>query len=417
MTTFFHFNLTKDLSSILEDSDDYNVIIQVGETNNTKEFRAHSVILRARSSYFKGALSSNWIEKKDNMIMFNKPNVTPIVFDMILRYIYTSELDLTKQSGENILELLIASDELLLEELFEFVQDYLILKQTSWIYQNFANPLPFITSKSFLSIDKDILHNLLSRDDLQVKEIAIWDCLIQWGIEQTPDLESDRTNWNNENYEALEKNIANFFLLIRYAGISREDIVDKVFPYKAIIPKFIYKEIEKYYHKGTFPSLAFSSLRKIKIKSNIIESELVKQNGINNNSIKNKCNGRVASLVLIKTKQSNIIFGGYSSIGLNSLGDNYIVENNLRYYSSSDNFIFTFENGSDTRNMRIGRVVNESKAILVRGDHGFNFGQGSLCVVNHNLYLNNFKDNYNNILSTEIIYNIEEIETFIVEKF
>ncbi|UZO01212.1 uncharacterized protein OCT59_012316 [Rhizophagus irregularis] len=392
---------------------------------------------------------------------------------MILRYIYTSELDLTKQSGENILELLIASDELLLEELFEFVQDYLILKQTSWIYQNLffvlnavyklvgckklkeccfeffsANSLPFITSKTFLSIDKDILHNLLSRDDLQVKEIAIWDCLIQWGIEQTPDLESDRTNWNNENYEALKKNIANFFLLIRYAGISREDIVDKVFPYKAIIPKFIYKEIEKYYHKGTFPSLAFSSLRKIKIKSNIIESELVKviinwidkqhvkyirtgndpyykfnliyrgrRNGINNNSIKNKCNGRVASLVLIKTKQSNIIFGGYSSIGLNSLGDNYIVENNLRYYSSSDNFIFTFENGSDTRNMRIGRVVNESKAILVRGDHGFNFGQGSLCVVNHNLYLNNFKDNYNNILSTEIIYNIEEIETFIVEKF
>ncbi|RGB39001.1 hypothetical protein C1646_690927, partial [Rhizophagus diaphanus] len=56
------------------------------------------------------------------MIMFNKPNVTPIVFDMILRYIYTGELDLTKQSGENILELLIASDELLLEELFEFVQ-------------------------------------------------------------------------------------------------------------------------------------------------------------------------------------------------------------------------------------------------------------------------------------------------------
>lgn len=84
MTTFFYFNLTKDLSSILEDSDDYNVIIQVGETNNTKEFRAHSVILRARSSYFKGAFSKGWITNENSMIVFKKPNITPIIFDMIL---------------------------------------------------------------------------------------------------------------------------------------------------------------------------------------------------------------------------------------------------------------------------------------------------------------------------------------------
>jgi hypothetical protein len=85
MTSFFHSNLSKDFSLLLEESDDYDVIIQVGETDNTKEFQAHSVILRARSSYFKGALSSNWITKKNNMIMFNKPNVTPTVFEMILK--------------------------------------------------------------------------------------------------------------------------------------------------------------------------------------------------------------------------------------------------------------------------------------------------------------------------------------------
>ena len=84
MTEFFQ-NLSKDFSQLLENTDDYNVIIKVGENQNTKEFRAHSVILRARSSYFKGALSSNWITKQNNMIMFNKPNVTPNVFDMILK--------------------------------------------------------------------------------------------------------------------------------------------------------------------------------------------------------------------------------------------------------------------------------------------------------------------------------------------
>ena len=85
MTMIFHPGLSKDLSLILNDADDFNVIIQVGENQNAKEFRAHSVILRARSPYFKSAFSSNWITKKNDMIIFNKPNITPIVFDMILK--------------------------------------------------------------------------------------------------------------------------------------------------------------------------------------------------------------------------------------------------------------------------------------------------------------------------------------------
>ena len=84
MTLIFHSNLSKDLSLILNDADDYNVIVQVGESENTKEFRAHSVILRAHSPYFKGTLSSYWITKKNDMIIFNKPNITPSVFDMVL---------------------------------------------------------------------------------------------------------------------------------------------------------------------------------------------------------------------------------------------------------------------------------------------------------------------------------------------
>ena len=84
MTSILHSSLSKDSSLILDDAD-YDVIIQIGENQNTKEFRAHSVILRARSLYFKSALSANWIKKKDNMIMFSKPNITPPVFDMILK--------------------------------------------------------------------------------------------------------------------------------------------------------------------------------------------------------------------------------------------------------------------------------------------------------------------------------------------
>jgi hypothetical protein len=85
MVLNLHSGLSKDLSLILNDADDFNVIIQVGENQNIREFRAHSVILRARSPYFKSALSSEWITKMNNMIMFNKPNISPKVFDMILK--------------------------------------------------------------------------------------------------------------------------------------------------------------------------------------------------------------------------------------------------------------------------------------------------------------------------------------------
>ncbi|CAG8638505.1 1345_t:CDS:2 [Funneliformis mosseae] len=69
---------------MLNDSDDHNILIQAGENANIKEFRAHTNILRARSPYFKTALSAKWVTKKNNMFEFKKPNVNPVVFDMIL---------------------------------------------------------------------------------------------------------------------------------------------------------------------------------------------------------------------------------------------------------------------------------------------------------------------------------------------
>ncbi|CAB4378182.1 unnamed protein product [Rhizophagus irregularis] len=67
---------------------------------------------------------------------------------------------------------------------------------------------------------------------------------------------------------------------------------------------------------------------------------------------------------------------------------------------------------TDTHNMKISRVINSSKAILDYYDNGFNFGQGSLCMKYQNLYVNNRNGIYENNLNTDIVYTIEEIETF-----
>ncbi|CAB4399572.1 unnamed protein product [Rhizophagus irregularis] len=101
MDTKFHDDLAQDLSLMLNNSDDYNVIIQVGENHNMKEFRIHSNILRARSPYFKNALSTlsgrsskrkTDNSKRNDIIEFKKPNINPNSFELILKYIYTGSL-------------------------------------------------------------------------------------------------------------------------------------------------------------------------------------------------------------------------------------------------------------------------------------------------------------------------------------
>jgi hypothetical protein len=77
--------LIRDISRLYEDSDDCNVQIQVGHGSNIRVFKAHSVILRARSSYFRAALSSNWARKDGDYMILHQPNISPIVFEIILK--------------------------------------------------------------------------------------------------------------------------------------------------------------------------------------------------------------------------------------------------------------------------------------------------------------------------------------------
>ncbi|CAB5336655.1 unnamed protein product [Rhizophagus irregularis] len=219
-----------------------------------------------------------------------------------------------------------------------------------------------------------------------------------------------------------------------------------------MILRYIYTDIEEFHYKSVIPKIIILPPRTGSlIKSNIIEPILAKiiinwidkkdtiytrtindplykleliylgiRDGFSNKSFRNKCNGRMANLVLIKVKQSNKIFGGFSPIGFSSLGESeegYFVENNGRFYNSSNNFIFSFEHNSDTKYMEISRVVNSNKAIFDNRHCGFDFGLGSLCMSGYTLYVNNYNENYENNLNIRAIYTIAEIETFNVEDY
>src|SRR5207248_5618630 len=80
--------LVNDLTNLLNESDHYDMEIEVGENDNIKIFKTHSNILKSRSSYFKAALSGGWVKRAENgVILFEKKNISPKIFEVLLMYV------------------------------------------------------------------------------------------------------------------------------------------------------------------------------------------------------------------------------------------------------------------------------------------------------------------------------------------
>ncbi|CAI2193476.1 10065_t:CDS:2, partial [Funneliformis geosporum] len=295
-------------------------------------------------------------------------------------------------SCEDILRLLIASDELLLEELFKNVQEYLLEKDPSWIQQNYIF----------------VLHT--------VKK-------------------SDLVTWNQKDFEALEKTLSQFIPLIRFTDISSIDFYDKIRPYKAIIPHHINEEITEFYYKNTFPKQSILPPRVSKLESTIIKPMLApiianwidkkdstilafnnrykfkliylkSRDGFDRTIFHEKCSGQGPFVTLIKT-QSKKIYGGYNPIG-------YAMRIN-QWLTSSDSFIFSFENNQDIHNMNLYRVIKVGMSIRENysGSYIINFGN-CLYTNGSSLGINNC-GSYNDInIDGNVNTSVDEIEVFSV---
>jgi hypothetical protein len=80
---FTHFS--QNFSKYFNSTEESDVIIRVGKDNNIGNFRAHSLILKAQCPYFRAGLSSEWAKKDGNNIIFDKSNIEPEVFEVVLK--------------------------------------------------------------------------------------------------------------------------------------------------------------------------------------------------------------------------------------------------------------------------------------------------------------------------------------------
>ncbi|RHZ51461.1 hypothetical protein Glove_478g70 [Diversispora epigaea] len=259
-------NLSNDFTQLLEDPIDYNVTIEIGETPSTNIYKVHSIILQSRSPFFK---------KKFDEITFNDyhvkvlklPNISVKVFDVIIKYIYGGKISLEKLENSTIFDLVIASNELELDELVEHLQIYLVNNCDSWlrleftriyqqsqvinleIIQDFYNeiiakyPKTVFESENFHSITEDALISILKRNDLQLEESKIWEYVIEWGKAKNPTLPTNLDKWTSNNFVTLKETLKGCLPHIRYFSFSSEEVIEKIYPYQELLEFQLFSDI------------------------------------------------------------------------------------------------------------------------------------------------------------------------------
>ncbi|GBC07367.1 hypothetical protein RclHR1_07410003 [Rhizophagus clarus] len=265
MTFEYSQELASDLEKLFETDEGYDVIIYVDDNS---EIHAFSNILRIRSQYFRTAFSNELTKKKDGRFIFNFPNISPRFFKIILRFIYCGKIDLAKLQGPEILKLLTAADELKVHRLLVCIQEYLVKHQHEFLQQDplgilktvyqresltdlwnyclekiCARPDISFKSDKIVNLEAPVLELLLKRDDLSLYEIDIWNNLIKWCFSQNPSIQQDADKWNNDEIVTMERIIHRFIPLIRFCHISSDDFINKVHPFKRIIPEDLHDKM------------------------------------------------------------------------------------------------------------------------------------------------------------------------------
>ncbi|RIB19357.1 hypothetical protein C2G38_2182083 [Gigaspora rosea] len=299
MTLDFPESFVRDFDKLFKDGQCSDIIIRVGEEQ--KEFRAHSLMLRTRSTYFNTALSARWAKKEGDFFVLNVPNIHESIFEIILRYMYTTEIILDTLDGVKVLELLVAVDELLLRDFIDKLKLFIHQKLENLIKQDAISVLEVIFQfdscesfrepclhlictypdtlfmhHNFIRLEKSLLIHILQCDYLgNLDEIEIWNYLVKWGIAQDQTLQNkDIKSWKIDDYIILKNIIHECIYLIRWHMIASNEFWKNRLFLENILSEELYKGLGEYYLDPTTPLKdVVPRLRKLPIKNESAEKK------------------------------------------------------------------------------------------------------------------------------------------------
>ena len=173
---------------------------------------------------------------------------------------------MNEQDNSEIFEVLLAADELLLQELVDYLQKYLIENKSEWMEQHFElihrtsfqfnsllelqqfctdfmvkTPEKVFKSLDFTSLPEKSLVQLIKRDDLQMKEVEVWEHVLKWGLAQNPTFLPDPNTWSDDDFKTMENTLQHCLSFIRFFSFSSKEFLQKVRPYKKLLKHQLYE--------------------------------------------------------------------------------------------------------------------------------------------------------------------------------
>ncbi|GES76334.1 carbohydrate-binding module family 13 protein [Rhizophagus clarus] len=380
-------------------------------------------------------LSQNLLE------ILNDEEYYDITIEVVLRYIYGGKISLQEYDIFDIVKILVAANELSLQELIPYLESFLIENKANWVEQNFNlifqtcfendsflklqkcckdlisnEPNKIFNSSNFSSIPEKLLIILIQNDNLQMNEIQVWEYVIRWGFAQNPELPSDPTSFSKDDFNTLKNTLQQCIPFIRFHNLASKEFLKKVLPYKKILPKELYKDLLEYFldndSKKPVPRIIKKNEENEEIHSKNIDSKIItslhaelilkwidrleitdkltisyefkllyrESRDHNFDKFRKICKNQSRTVIVVKVKDTNQILGGYNPIEWKFDGS---------YGITKDSFIFSFSNNNSIENYILSRVKNEKNAIYnACGSYGPSFYR--------DLYL--FSDNDNDKL-------------------
>ncbi|GES83726.1 carbohydrate-binding module family 13 protein [Rhizophagus clarus] len=433
--------LSQNLLEILDDEEYYDITIEVGNDPN----------------------------KNDGTLAHIKlPNILPEIFKIILRYIYGGKLSLEEYDDLDIFNILVAANELSLQELIPHLQSFLIENKMNWMKQNFnlvyqtsfknnsflelqkfctelisKKPEKIFDSPDFTSISEKVLITLVQHDKNQMSEAQVWEYALKWGIAQNPGLSSDPLNYSNDDFNTLKDTLKQCITFIKFTKFTSKEFLNKAYPYKEIFPKELYEDSIKYFLDRPEPQvikeIGFKNIdskiitnKHVELISkwidklentdelkNLYEFKLIfrgSRDGFTPKEFHKICDNQSCTVTVVKVKDENEILGGYNPIEWKNDHSNF-----GSFGTTGDSFIFSFIDSENIETCLISRVGNETCAIGYWFIYGPSFGSGDLEIyggskgkVSFNNKSSCCMKNYyeKQIRKTAELFSVEEYEVF-----
>lgn len=189
--------LSADIGNLFNNTDYCDIKLMVEGI----EFRAHKIVLAARSEYFRALLFSGM--KETNCESIEIGDAKPDAFRLLLRYIYTGKISLRNEKEESVIDLLSLVHQYGLIELQHSISDYLesildmknvcsiydiaslyqlkSLKETCARYID-KHSAVLIKQNTLLSLSCESLASIISRDSFSSSEIEIFNIVKEWHV-------------------------------------------------------------------------------------------------------------------------------------------------------------------------------------------------------------------------------------------